>query len=480
MCLIAIAPRGTDKYGKEFFTGLENSIIRNKDGIGFAYKRALDHSVYYAKGIKTLEAFRGILRTHELALEDELVVHLRYGNKGLINEAMTHPFLCNTDYSSLEEGAELFGEVTDPLMFHNGTLTDYYHYISSDQSDSFNFAKEFMSVPELQDYLKRDPSDFYQTFSKIIGSNKLVFLYPGDKTKVIHLGHFETAGDYLYSNDSYKVEPVIASSRYQFPWETERGRKYQQRGRSLQEMNAQYDEYEDDEAYRYPYAVRTQQSIEFAISEVATAEEEVADVPVRDINDLQRLYHGEVTSLNYMDFNFISKKANKQYSSLLIGTAYKIEDWTVSAYLTPSKTIQTLTCHIGNRINYQAVVTDELMDIFYITPRPEVAQIYEDLRALRKQSPSKNHWKRIRKFLTERLYKFTSSQLPYKDSRREYYVDKRAMCYFYLENLRKLGITDPIEVLKQEKLISQALTSSDLAHYKAMLKPAKKRVETTT
>lgn len=199
MCLLIAVKKGVSKSSDFLMNAIKKGSITNTDGIGYAFKRNKANKIYISKGFSNVEEFIEILSKKNLKLEDELIVHLRIGNKGAKTKAMTHPFVLSNDDDTVLSNNKF---VDYPIMAHNGTLFDFTEY-NSPESDTYKFARDFMSVTEIQNLLKRDKHLFVDTFKFILKTNRLAFIFP-DSTSLITLGEFEEDQGYLFSNDSYK------------------------------------------------------------------------------------------------------------------------------------------------------------------------------------------------------------------------------------------------------------------------------------
>lgn len=199
MCLIIGAKKGTSKNSDFLFEAIEKASLTNKDGIGYAFKKNNQNKIWISKGFQDVDKFIKTLKKHHLKDEDELIVHLRIGNKGAKSVEMNHPFVISSNADTILSNAEY---VNHPVLVHNGTLYDYSIH-SSEFSDTFFFTKDFMSVPEITSLLKRDCKEFSRVFKEIIKMNKLAFIFP-DETPLTILGNFIEDEGYLFSNDSYK------------------------------------------------------------------------------------------------------------------------------------------------------------------------------------------------------------------------------------------------------------------------------------
>jgi len=208
MCLIAIAGEGTDKYSEEFIKSLINASETNKDGIGYTFKRHKNKKVYISKGYADIEKVIKSLKSKKLSFDDELIVHLRIGNRGSINKDMCHPFVLSDDKNIILSNNKF---VDYPTMVHNGTFHSYVN--SDDYSDTYKFVKTFMSNPLIIELLKDDIFFFKEIFSYKLTTNRLAFLFPDCDQSLIKIGDFKYEKGYYYSNDSYKSKTYNIGGR---------------------------------------------------------------------------------------------------------------------------------------------------------------------------------------------------------------------------------------------------------------------------
>lgn len=211
MCLVIVCKSGTDKYAKIVKKAIENSSVTNTDGMGFAFKRASTKRVYLSKGYKNVDAIWSELQSHKLKAKDELVIHLRNGNKGSLGVSMCHPFVCNLDVKEVMTANDKY--VHDMVAVHNGTFYGYSEH-NGFHSDTFNICNELFAIPEIQQLIKRNLPLFESSFRRVLGTNKLAFLFPDENQSLITIGNYVEKDGYLFSNDSYKDKTVINRGGY--------------------------------------------------------------------------------------------------------------------------------------------------------------------------------------------------------------------------------------------------------------------------
>lgn len=200
MCLIAIAPKGTDKYSEFFLAGLRESGSYNRDGFGYGFKKE-NNDVFYEKGFMNIELLIDAIKKRNLTENDELVVHLRMRSAGKICAENTHPFVVN--YSSKDEcpvTTEL-KKTVHPIMFHNGTFSDF-SGLDGEMSDTYSFVNKFIKLKPIWVMLRDHHEKFISIFKDILSHNRLVFL--SKTSPMIKIGAFTEDEGYIFSNLSYR------------------------------------------------------------------------------------------------------------------------------------------------------------------------------------------------------------------------------------------------------------------------------------
>ncbi len=203
MCLIVVAGQGQQKYSDFLLKSLRTGAITNDDGIGYAYKKHKNNTIYISKGFKDIEKVIKSIKSKRLGLKDELIVHLRIGNRGAVNTDMCHPFVLAEDDEDILSNKKF---VEYPIMAHNGTFTDYNN--CAVYSDTYQFIQEFMYHPAVIDMLIDDPDFFKKVFKEKLKTNRLAFLFPYDGVDLITLGEYKEQNGYLFSNDSFKDKTI--------------------------------------------------------------------------------------------------------------------------------------------------------------------------------------------------------------------------------------------------------------------------------
>lgn len=455
MCLIAVAPRGADKYDEKFLAGIRESLIGNSDGIGFAYKSNLTNDVFFAKGFTSYQGFLAAYKTHDIKKQDDCIIHLRKGNKGGLSDVMCHPFTCVADNKDLIPLTKSFhGYSKDMIMFHNGTLQDYYNPVTPGLSDTYNFAKQFMSVKEIQRILIRDVKEFALVFEHTLKTNKLAFLVPNDESSVLMIGDFNTSNGYFYSNRSHE----IFKSRHSAFEEEDYARSW-----------GNESEFNFWPKKNNPPLRQLGQGLVIPIVNVVVpfVEEdqdpvEVVDYPVVVISKVPIVPSGigshKLTYYNHMDFNFIAKKSavgiNNRISE---GRMYFMNTWSVQSVHGK----QTLSCKSRDMMSFFEFSIKQVEENFFITPKITHQAMYADLLSLKTMisNPTKNFMKKLKTLLVNKLARIPVDHLFVSPLEGEY--DKYGVAAFYFLHLGVLYKNNELAIAKDIICVLENLRLSD-------------------
>lgn len=200
MCLIIFADKGSDKKDKFLKEAIIKASEFNGDGMGYAIKRA-DNSIYLSKGFFDVNRFIKDIEKKKVKEEDELLIHLRIGNKGLkkaIN--MCHPFVVSEDEEEVLNTNK--GSVNKPVVAHNGTMFLHSVY-NSDKSDTFYFIKNILSKQPVLNLLRDDIDVSYSVLKPHLGESRMCIMYPDDHASQL-LGKWHTIKGFYFSKDYYK------------------------------------------------------------------------------------------------------------------------------------------------------------------------------------------------------------------------------------------------------------------------------------
>ena len=205
MCIIIAKKKGI-LYTKEV---LEENITtaweNNQDGAGIAFKKEGEEKIFISKGIFLLKDLLFILSKLNIQINDELIIHLRIGTSGLIDDSNTHPFIIADTLSEI--ALTKTGFVTQPVLTHNGVFGRFTKE-ESNYSDTIWFIKDFLGLKWLNAFLKEDTDKFLNLFKTVINYNKLAILYPDIPMKIINEDSFIVDKGILYSNNTYNKVPT--------------------------------------------------------------------------------------------------------------------------------------------------------------------------------------------------------------------------------------------------------------------------------
>lgn len=206
MCLISIAGKGCDKYSDFFLQSIRAGAQRNSDYHGFGFKKAKTGALFIHKGFIEMKDLINALKEHKLTEDDELIVHSRTSSAGAVTRSNSHPFILDPHMERIL--APTLGPTVlhYPLMFHNGTFSEF----KSDpkeggsMSDTYNFASNFMRVPDIWNMFTKEPDKFHSNFSTLLGINRLAFLSREYDIKTY--GNFISVYGYRFSNSGYVAQ----------------------------------------------------------------------------------------------------------------------------------------------------------------------------------------------------------------------------------------------------------------------------------
>lgn len=199
MCLISILPKGTEKINEKTIAFIKSGMSCNRDGSGFMYKKDGDNKVYVKKGYFNIDFMLNDLKELDLKENDELVIHHRIGTGGSVTGVNTHPYLIdNSEDTKFTEGV-----FEKPCIVHNGYIFNIadLELLNPKFSDTYAFARYFLTKPYVLNILNEFPQDFEFMFSKFLGNSKLCILRP--EGEMIKIGNYIEDNGYLHSNNGY-------------------------------------------------------------------------------------------------------------------------------------------------------------------------------------------------------------------------------------------------------------------------------------
>ena len=170
MCIIAICEDRRLEYGE-----FQKYFKSNPDGVGFAYNRIGDGKLMYIKGLMDKdEAWKKYI--DNVGVSGKHVVHFRKASIGEATADLTHPFFITDHIAST---MPLEGEVTAPILFHNGYFLDWQGVLTM-------LCVKFGDVPvgDISDtrvlsmamsFIKQDG---WPRFLEMMEGNKFAIIYP--------------------------------------------------------------------------------------------------------------------------------------------------------------------------------------------------------------------------------------------------------------------------------------------------------------
>lgn len=240
MCLIIQAPIGTSKNGNFFKKIVKEANSYNPDGGGFAIRRA-NGELMFSKGYFNFEDLWGDLTSLEPVLEDEVVIHLRIGNKGKITPELCHPFNISSEDKELNELTGVNPE--NGLIFHNGTFAGFKYADTVNVSDTYLFTKLYLGDKDILNFLHKKPEKFVKLTNSAINGSRLVIMSEGHPTVLI--------GNW-YSEEGYNFSKNIRDDEYyQTPSDTIPNPKKRTAVSNYNYYSQGYNEYDDYYDMRY-------------------------------------------------------------------------------------------------------------------------------------------------------------------------------------------------------------------------------------
>jgi len=237
MCLIIVKKEGDDVTSFLNKSTIEAFNLRNKDGLGFSIKR--DNKIYLSKGYFKISNFLKAIKNFNVQKNDELIVHLRkvsVGDKSVIN---CHPYVCDIDNITQEEGYSKY-----PVIAHNGTFREYSLMNKSNDTDTILKIKNELVKPNLLNLLyecyKIDP--VYAERLIKLDTNKLAIMFPEKPILLLGKWVYEKEHQLWYSNTNYLGDECPTHGKYSFNYGRIYAENFYQRQDNYGKYNI-YDEY---------------------------------------------------------------------------------------------------------------------------------------------------------------------------------------------------------------------------------------------
>lgn len=191
MCIIAAA-----KSRKLTKDEIKNCFTSNPNGAGIAWSEGGKN--HFQKGFMTIEKFQEFYNHFDILPH---VAHFRIATSGGVSQELTHPFLI-----SLDSPLPLAGSGAQPLLFHNGIITDWKEKFLHWTPDIIRELRRHKKVPQLP------PGPWSDTRAAAIMaaySGEAVLNLLSGKFAVISngtlrtYGEFETAKGIQFSNSGH-------------------------------------------------------------------------------------------------------------------------------------------------------------------------------------------------------------------------------------------------------------------------------------
>lgn len=202
MCVICHKPVGKELPSDE---SIDKMFKQNPDGAGFAIQSVDKNGkcdIEYWKGFMTVEDFKKAIHSHGDLTNKRVVMHFRIKTSGKADAHTTHPFKMSSNFKDLRE---LHGKGS--VLFHNGVFSGLGGIIDELSSDTQDFV-----IGVAMHYLRhaKQPNKIGEAIAKqIIGSCRVIILYPNAKFSYIKYGTWTTHTDGCeYSNMLWNTEPT--------------------------------------------------------------------------------------------------------------------------------------------------------------------------------------------------------------------------------------------------------------------------------
>lgn len=211
MCVI-IAKRKGDNIDRAY---LEHMMIRgansNRDGCGFALKKAGSGEIIFSKGYQGRTAAEDLidfLKNYEIEQDDEFMFHARIGTSGRRDAYNTHPFVLGESATESDDDSITLKDLhlKQPCFAHNGVFSEYSDY-NSRWNDTFHFGDLFLSQPDVVENIVRlDEHSIEVLYKSDFNYNKVSIMFPGN-TQLKLVGNFSTDKKGLwYSNRMWEYD----------------------------------------------------------------------------------------------------------------------------------------------------------------------------------------------------------------------------------------------------------------------------------
>lgn len=206
------------KYDHDFLvSAIESGISSgNKDGIGGAVRKPFSNTLMMSKGYypRSKNAFYEWLLSKDIKIEDEVMVHLRWGTHGDKTIYNQHPYILGekstaNKQTQLSELTTHSNNVETGVFAHNGVF-NYEHYKNQDfgLSDTYNWGITHFGSENKIKALVNAPTVILGTkeIAESLVGERVCFMFP--TRSMVYKGFFIDDKGYLFSNSGYKKYTV--------------------------------------------------------------------------------------------------------------------------------------------------------------------------------------------------------------------------------------------------------------------------------
>jgi hypothetical protein len=415
MCLISVCPKGTKKGTEEVYKFIKSGMDSNTSGSGYMFKRDGDNKITIRKGFFNYGALIESLKSENLNDNDELVVHHRIPTSGNKNDLNCHPFVVSDIH---EEVIMTNGSTEKPCMAHNGIFSRIIHFenLNPDFSDTYAFTRYIMGNPRMYEIFTSDYHLFETLTSHIVGTDKLVFLFPDKDLKMI--GNYIEDNGYFHSNTGYK--------RYTYDRGGSSSHNYATTSyNSFSEGFGSYDEYDTEDEYGWPPALPA-----IKVKEKVSGYITIPNLLTFDSSEIG------INENNYNHFDYVMKA---KWNDTAPNERYKIKLSSLEGF-DGNALLQVLTWVSEDKKSYgTAVQTFSLMENYYYIPKKQYYDVYKDYKRLllNDYQYSKSSIKDLGKLLSRNYMKPDNHPTLFKKDRKFYCLKALKMLHDNLTNPMK-------------------------------------------
>ena len=192
MCIAIVKPEGSKVPS---YDRISASWDSNRDGGGYAIKRAGSDTIEYHKGNFDKEEYYNKL-VQSIKPEDTALIHMRITTHGGTSKECCHPFPISHSYDEMRSTSGKCKKI----MMHNGILGGAFGKVHKQGvSDTMELVK-YLAKANLREY----GSAFKVLMEPILGRNNKVAVLTEDGVTMAGVGWIEEDDGCFYSNDTYE------------------------------------------------------------------------------------------------------------------------------------------------------------------------------------------------------------------------------------------------------------------------------------